>query len=73
MREPENRALVLFEREVDMEVWFRDDAIAADLALDAHTLKRWFKVGDYDIGPLSWDAVLQSDPDITPVLLVRAS
>lgn len=73
MIEPENRSLVLFEHQVDMEVWFRDDECAREsFGPDGDDDARWFKCGDYDGDPLCWESVVRTDPDREPVLLVRA-
>jgi hypothetical protein len=62
---------VLFERQVDMEVWFRDDAIAAE-AFGSHDDDRWFKCGDYDADPMCWENVLRANKDVWPSLLTRS-
>jgi hypothetical protein len=69
--EPPSRSLVLFERQVDMEVWFRDDAIAAE-AFGSHDDDRWFKCGDYDADPMCWENVLRANKDVWPSLLTRS-
>ncbi|MFL6115786.1 MAG: DUF397 domain-containing protein [Catenulispora sp.] len=69
--EPPSRSLVLFERQVDMEVWFRDDAIAAE-AFGSYDDERWFKCGDYDGDPMCWENVLAANKDVWPSLLTRS-
>jgi hypothetical protein len=56
-----------------MEVWFRDDASATEAyGRGSHDDERWFRCGEYDGDPLCWENVLKENPDIQPVLLVRA-
>jgi hypothetical protein len=69
--EPPSRSLVLFERQVDMEVWFRDDVIAAE-AFGSYDDERWFKCGDYDGDPMCWENVLAANKDVWPSLLTRS-
>jgi hypothetical protein len=77
MREPGDRALVLFEHGVDMIVWFRDDSSAAEARRysgsdESDEDERWFRTGDYDSDPLCWASVLRTEPNREPILLVRA-
>jgi hypothetical protein len=69
--EPDDDAIIMFEYQVDLVIWFRSDRLAGG---DGYTDgERWFKAGDYDDAPVTWQGVLDSEPDKQPVLLVRAS